>query len=247
MANWQWASIFHAPAVISATSAASGYPVARVGVLDNHPLIRTWRSTSTIEQDIYLDLGGLRTVAAVAVLNTNSPALHLAWSSDGVSYTFFPGSPYAVARDVDGFRKFMLVHVGVLRYVLVRCPPLPPVVLGSPFFEIGQVVIAEALNTFPTNPMPDLVETVGRPYLRSGKEIAPVGLNRLTSEMQMMMPLSQSDQWRQLALLGQHTPILKYKNAGRSEQVELGRFRNDLQARIGGTTYSVNPVFEEMV
>ena len=145
MPNWQWASIFHAPTFVLATTTATGYSAARVGILDGHPLIRTWRSTSTIEQDVILDLGVLRNVAAMAVLNVNSSHYSGGVVSQMASPIRFSLPHHTGSSGCRWVPQVHVVHTGSCAMCLVRFPAQPPSDLGAPYFEMGQVVVAETL------------------------------------------------------------------------------------------------------
>ena len=247
MPKWLWASQFHQPTSIIASTAAAGYAPQRAVTLDNHPLLHTWRSTTLAQQDLIIDYGSPKIAAGIALLRTNFTTVQLATSPDGSAYAFLVGSPYTISRDGAGLYKFFTPLAVPFRYFLIRIPAQSPVG-GVAFFELGMVLVLEVLNGFVGSPRLDMERTVTRPYLRSGvAEVAPVGLPRTVENWNIIIPRSQQSTLETFALLGQHTPVLICENPGLSHQVRLVQMSEDMQARIGGTTYSMGTRVVEMM
>lgn len=243
---FQWASAFRIFTITSATSEATDYPASRVATLDSHPLIRTWRSTATTQQDLILDAGSILSFEAVTLLNSNFSLVQLAHSADNVSYSDFAGSAFPMNKHLaDGYRKLFRAQSISNRYVRVRIPAQTPID-GAAYFSLGLVLIVQTLNTLPFNPIEPLNQSLDRPYLRSGREVTPVGPFSIEQEWQTLADNANVTQLQNIALLGEHTPVLVFENNGNSQEVYLMRYVGAMRFARHGLTYGVNPTWQEM-
>ena len=103
------------PTAVAATSSDGNFPVANINTT---PVDRQWRSTSTVLQNIDIDLGSSLPITAVCVQHTNAPAFTvLADNSNPPTTARGTLTTYA---DNGGRRKGKLEFSATVRYIRLQ-------------------------------------------------------------------------------------------------------------------------------
>lgn len=229
----------------TATTAQAAFPVSNLNVIGAHPLTYSWRSATLALHDIVIDLGTIKTVTAIAVLNLNMSILRVLYSTDGGVYGAFTGSPFTISRDPFGaYNKLQIVQSVSARYILLQVPLATPAT--GAFFEIGMVWVTGTFVTLPRSPLLGMRQTPQRDSLRTGKDVAPLGPWYSTEEWRMIIGKTTTAIPSQLVVHGAETPLLLYKNLGNRAETGIYRLRDTVTFERNGTTVALNPTWEEM-
>lgn len=252
MARPVWASSFNSFSITSATSQATNYPATRVAAILPHPVIRRWRSTSTVQQNIICDFGSSKSVAAIALFGANFQNVTVASSPDNVTYTNVTGTGQNLVQDtIDGYYKWYLACSVTARYMRIRIPAIGSNTIydGASYYTLGSAVFANAVSTWPRDlPTPRDV-TLQRSYMQSGNDIAPAGPFFITKEINTVLRNDEISQLQTMGLLGEQTPFLwfsNYSDTNASSQVYLLRYKSGMKYSRFGMHYSANVACQEL-
>lgn len=106
------------PTAITATTAAAGYPALN---LANEKLAKPYRATGTGANDITIDLGAVKALAALELHDVNFAAAAISTSDDNVTYT--PRGTLTTYANVHGRRRGLLALPSLMaRYVRASLP-----------------------------------------------------------------------------------------------------------------------------
>ena len=255
MSHPQWTSSFLTGTVTATPAVNASYPAQRIITLDQHPIIRAARSTSTAQQDYEIDFGAVKSVVAVAVLGTNFRLVNLAHAASvGGSYTDLGTFSVPQNRWTKRYNLFLLKEFNN-RVLRVRIPS-QTMTDGAAYSSLGFVWATDALQTLARSPRENREITVNRAYLESGDEVTPAGPLHLLEEWQLRILDTGVADMQTIAALGRDTPVLFFDNNDDPAAVRIWRFQDSLsfreQARAGvpvGRTrfYDVNPRWKEQV
>lgn len=250
MARPVWGSSFLTYSINSVTSEATNYPSTRLITPLPHPVIRRWRSTSTVQQNIICDFGSSQSVAGVILLGANFQSVTMASSPDNVTYTNLPGTATNIGQDtIDGYYKWFLAAGVNARYMRVRIPPIGSNLIfdGASYYTLGSALFVSSVSVWPRDlPAPRDV-TLSRTYLQSGTDILPAGPFYITQEMPTTLAPSEISSIQTMALLNESTPFFFYRNMGNVSQVYLFRYTGGMSYSRFSQHYTANPKFVELV
>jgi len=226
MGNFQYvpSTSFFSYTPIASTSAAA-YPATRLGDWDHtRPLVRAWRSTSTLAQAISFDFGSAKTGTWMTILNTNFVFFQVGASTDNITFVdAVTGSGTYTARtltqdlqDPEGFTKiFLPVAYSSKRYGRLEIPT-QATTDGASYFKIGLVAWGNSLVTMSHGlHAPITVEHVSPEYVVEGKdwrEATPAGINYATISIHNTFRYSESPEWNRFRLLPPGSRLLAYLN-----------------------------------
>ena len=245
----QWSSSFLGFSTFNPTSEATNYPASRVGQMLPHPLIRRWRSTTTGQQDIFCDFGSAKTVVAVALLGANFANYALRHSADDVSYTGLANETPVAQDGIDGYYKALFIPASPFtnRYVRLRITASQTTFDGASYYSLGNIVFLSALNTFPREiPTPINIE-LKRSYVQANTDIIPAGPFFIAEEIKAVLATNEISQLQSIGLLGEHRPLLWYRNWGDLSQVYLMRYTGGMRYTRQSLHWEANPSWTEIV
>jgi hypothetical protein len=239
----KWTRGFLVPSgITSVTSEDPNFPAARL--INRVRPNRGWRSTSAAQQDIVVALAAAVDVAGVALHGANFASVQVGYGNAGAGpFTDFAGSPFAVNRDADTYRKLMIdepVHAGFLR---VRIPA-QAADDGAGYFALGTIFVLGSLREFDEADAPGAPyqRSVGRPYFSAvvggREELAPAG--DFGSSHHWQRRTKGLAEWYELARGGEDAPILWFLDRGAREEVYYGRYRGGIQMEHGGVLTAVS-------
>jgi hypothetical protein len=173
----------------TASTEAVGFAASRAALLDAHPYLRTWRSTSLTAPFYRADLGGANLVQGVGLFNTNFAAVLIECSnSPTTGYTTVYDGP--VSRHPLTYLRQLFVTTNQTRqYWRVT----PSAVDGASYYEFGQLVLLAQYNLLSRAPRPGMGEDVESPFLQSGAEVAEYGLRGRTQHWTFRYARSDTD------------------------------------------------------
>lgn len=134
------------PTTASATSAATGYPA--INVL-NPRIGKPWRSTATTQQQVEIDLGADRVVAALWIQSCNAATATIEKKPAGGSYSSV--GTLTIQSEPTGRRKGWIAAAGTYRYLRITIANGAPVD-GAAYWEIGAVHVFAASATLARAP-----------------------------------------------------------------------------------------------
>lgn len=134
------------PTTASATSAATGYPATNVL---NPRIGKPWRSTATTQQQVEIDLGADKTVAALWMQSCNAATATIEKKTAGGSYTSV--GTMTIQAEPTGRRKGLIAAAGTFRYLRITIANGTPVD-GAAYWEIGAVHVFAASATLARAP-----------------------------------------------------------------------------------------------
>ena len=234
--------------VPNATSSKADYPVTNLNIIGSHPLAYSWRSNNlTTNHTIDLDLGAIKTVAAVALLKLNMLTVTLTYSTNGTVFTQFTESPFTMTKDPFGpYYKKMIAQVVSARYLRIFMPTQTPIT-GENFFEIGMVWVTAGLDTFPYQFVEGMRQTPKRDYIQTGQDVSPVGMWYSEEDWNSITPNAEIDKYSKFALYGQELPVLVFKNLGDLAEVGIYRLRDAVSFTRDSTTMRISTTLRELV
>ena len=237
--------------ITSVTTEATNYPSSRLTQVLPHPIIRRWRSTNTSQQNIICDLGSSKSVAGVALFGANFRRYTLAHSADNSSYTPVTGTEPDIGQDgIDGYYKVFMQTAFTNRYLRVKVNAASNNIIydSASYFTLGAVVIFSTINTWPRDiPVPYDI-TLQRSYMQSGNDIVPAGPFFIEQEIKTILARTEISSLQTIGLLGEHLPILWYRNAGNdTSAVYLLRYKGGMKYTKGLSMWEASPSFQELV
>lgn len=194
-------------------------------------------------------------VRAVATLGVNCTRVRWDQSVDNSSFARLTTvASEVVSQDlIDGYYKiFHQLNVSPeSRYLRLRAPipviATSPMTDGMSYFQIGAVVFSDVLTTLSSDIAVPYNITAQRSYVGRDNDITPVGPFSARQEWELTFKNSTASEIFNLALLGEHQPILIYENRGNTSKVGLYRYTGGMQYKRGQTFYTANPVWIEIV
>jgi hypothetical protein len=223
----------------TATSEQAGYDATRLADWSHtRPLVRTWRSTSTIQQTITCAFSGVKSGTWVALLNANFSQVQIAVSSDGTTFTdIVTGSGTLTTRtiaqdltDGAGFYKLFLpqTYSGKTHGRIVI--PAQTAKENAPYFSLGLLLWGNNITTMTHSFHAPLTEEYVDPEYRvDGKdwtESAPAGIAyKVTNLRNTAANVAEMAEWHAIRLLPPGTRLLWHYNRDDTSQIEL-RERN---------------------
>jgi hypothetical protein len=248
-------SVSFLPFTISAvTSEKAGYEAAKLPIYDEHSYVRSWRSDDQVtEQTIRCTFASAQTLAGIGLFHLNGPVLQLKKSTNnGSSYTdLITGSgsfsDYTAQKHLAYYRysRPLSGATGVTDVQIVVKAQTP--IDGAAYLELGSVVFAGSLTSFPRPPRRGMVETLMRMYDDSGLTKRQAGPWRSEMEWQLLLrDQTQLDAWRAIALQGEDALFLVAKENAETPQAYLMRYDSPLQFEDHKTYGRVNARWIEM-
>lgn len=248
---WKIGTSFTAYTIASATSQLTGYEATWLPLIDEHPLIRSWRSANLLDQVITLSFGSLVNLSGILIQNLNVDFIRLARSTNG-------GSTYVDLNTGSASISDILVgqHWGYRRY----CKPLATTAThvqigvpaqgatdGKPWYEIGSIVFP-VFTTWPRAPRPGLRERVTREYERAGNNVAKAGPRRLEQDFTMVLQAGLEPTLKAFALTGEDEPFAVFENNGNAAEGRLMRYEGAIEFERYKKYHNVNSLrFRELV
>lgn len=226
------------PFLVTADPAeAANYSAQRIA--DRIRPNRGTRSTSTAQQDFYLDLLSVQSIGLVAIHKCNFASFEIAHSSNGVSYTNVTGSPFTISQDpMDEYRKAWIAFSSQSkRWWRIRIPSQTPTD-GDTAFTLGTVFLVsladrQELARGPRVPLPIrknqayLANALG-----SREEVSVNGDLYLTMDWLQNLDPAGASEWQQLVRNHQHTPLLIYYNRGNTYECYFGTLQTSQGVQV---------------
>lgn len=131
---------------ISATTAATGYPA--INMLSPR-IARAWRSTSTAQQQIVVDLGADVAVASVWIQSCNAAGCTVEKKLAVGSYVSV--GTLTIYQEPTGRRKGWLAVPGTYRYLRLTIAAGTPVD-GAAYWEAGAIYVFSSMLQLPKSP-----------------------------------------------------------------------------------------------
>lgn len=202
----------------SATSEAAGFPKERLTSLLR--INRPWRSTSTAQQLIVIDLGSSKSMGAILLHRCNFTSVSLGHdNTSGGPFASISGSPFAVAQDLKdgGVYKRIVEPVGITNRYLQVTIPNQATTDGAAFFQMGAVLVMGAMTATVANPQNPTDEERLQHSIRAGigadEEVVEVGLPQLQERWQLRLDTqAEVNEWRTLRNLGEASPVVWWYN-----------------------------------
>lgn len=230
------------PVSVTATNEAVGYPVAHLNVIDSHPYLRTYRSTTTGTINVDFDFGVSTVFAGVAIFNTNNPVIYIQTDDNAgfTSPTNIPGSPFTITVHKQ-FRKFFVAASFTDRYIRIRTLVGDLPVGGAAFREIGQIIFFSSTILFPRNPDDPFREHIEREYERSGNNKWAINPGTLMTEWRFSrLPNAQITELLNIAVRGESSSFIMFENEGDNSACSLLRIEDAISFDREGITQSVS-------
>lgn len=222
--TWQVATSF-TPYVATASSWQSGYEADWLPLIDDHPLIRTYRSTGTSQQVITCRFAGLVSLGGILIQNINAASIQLARSTDGVNYVDLNTDNVSLSTLAVGqhwqYRRYCQALAVSATHVQLTIPN-QATLDGALWFEVGSLLFPQ-FATWPRSPRPGLRERIAREYERAGNSIAKVSPLRVEQEFNVIVAAGQETALKSFALLGEDEPFAVYENNANTAEALLMR------------------------
>ncbi len=250
----QYSFSFVTPAAVTFTTQATGYEADYLLSNVAHPVTRHWRSTVTTQTDLFFDLGGSKSIAAIVLLGANFTTVQAARSATlGGVYTDITGSPFTITKRVfGGYYHRIIIVSWTDSFCRLRIPAQTPVA-GESYFKLGAVLFVSSLTALVRNARPGMSFAVIDPQTESGDDIAPSGPLYTQHDWQQIYQASEMTPFWDLMTRRRHQPVLWYDPTGNTfENVWLARFSDAISMQVengnaGAVQYEVNPRMKELV
>ena len=250
----QFSTSFVTPANVTFTTQATGYEASYLLSNVSHPVTRHWRSTVTTQTDLFFDLGGSKSIAAIILLGANFTSVQAARSTTlGGTYTDITGSPFTITKRAwGGYYHRIIIVSWTDSFCRIRIPAQTPVT-GEAYFKLGAVLFVSSLTMLVLNARPGMGMTIVDPQTESGDDMSPAGPLYAQHDWQQIYQSSEMTPFWDMMTRRRHQPVLWYDPTGNTfENVWLARFSDSISMRVengnaGEVRYEVSPRMKELV
>lgn len=221
---WQIGTEFP-PYIATATTWQSGYEASWLPLLDNHPLLRTYRSANTSQTVITCRFPSLTLLKGILVQNTNAGKMQFARSTDGITYVDLNTGASALTTKSIGqhwqYRRYCQVLNVQATHIQITIPAQTPLD-GAAWYEVGSILFPSFV-AWPRSPRPGLRERITREYDRAGNSIARVSELRVEQEFTMVLQAGLEGALKTFAMLGEDEPFAIYEDNNNTAEALLMR------------------------
>lgn len=222
---WQVATSFLSYTA-TASSEQAGYEAAWLPRIDDHPLLRTYRSVDLLSQaQITCQFSGLTTISGILIQNMNVDKIRLTRSTDGVNYfDLNTGSATLTTKPVGThwqYRRYCQLLSVQATHIQVRVP-VQTALDGAGYYEVGSILFP-VFSAWPRAPRPGMRERIVREYERAGNAVAKASEQRVELEMSLLLKAGLEPTLKTFAMLGEDDPVAIFENNGNSAEALLMR------------------------
>ena len=235
----------------TATSWASGYSPDWLPLLDDHPLLRSWRSVGLSQQVITCTFGSLVTLGGILIQNLNCSQIKLARSTNGGStyVDLLTGSGTLSTITVGQhwqYRRFCQALNVQATHIQLTIPVQTPTD-NAAYYEVASLVFP-VFAAWPRSPRPGMRQVLSRDYVKSGNSVAKAGPFSLSQDISLVLKSDQVSTLKTFALHGADKPFAVFENQGDTSAGRIMRYADSFTFESSRLYSNVsNLSFKELV